>query len=150
MSDPTILLLNGPNLNMLGAREVETYGRRTLADIETEVCAEAAALGLACETFQSNSEGELVDCIQQADGRIAVLIINPGAYTHTSVAIRDAIAATGTPTIEVHLSNIYRREEFRHHSHIAPVAVGQIAGFGPLGYLLAVRAARQLIDANNS
>lgn len=150
MPDPAILLINGPNLNMLGVREVETYGRRTLADIEAEVCAEAAALGLSCETFQSNSEGELVDRIQQAAGRIAVLIINPGAYTHTSVAIRDAIAAIGTPTIEVHLSNIHRREEFRRHSHIAPVAVGQIIGFGPASYLLAVRAARQLIDANDS
>jgi 3-dehydroquinate dehydratase-2 len=149
MPDQNILLINGPNLNLLGTREVDVYGPRTLADIEAEVRDEAGSLGLSCETFQSNSEGEIIDRIQQAVGRHAVLIINPGAYTHTSIAIRDAISATGLPTIEVHLSNIHRREEFRRHSHIAPVAVGQIAGFGPLGYLLAVRAARQLIDASD-
>jgi 3-dehydroquinate dehydratase-2 len=150
MTAPTVLLINGPNLNLLGTREVQVYGAKTLAEIEAEARAEADALGLTCETFQSNSEGAIVDRIQQAAGQARAIIINPGAYTHTSVAIRDAIAAVGLPTIEVHLSNIYAREEFRHHSLIAPVAAGQIAGFGPAGYGLALRAARRLIDANAS
>ncbi|MBN1516600.1 type II 3-dehydroquinate dehydratase [Candidatus Sumerlaeota bacterium] len=141
-----ILLINGPNLNLLGTRETDIYGSRTLADIEAEFIEEAAALQLQAETFQSNNEGAIVDRIHQAaKDAVEVIIINPGAYTHTSVAIRDALAGVGISTIEVHLSNIYQREEFRHHSFVAPVAKGQIAGFGPLGYLMALWAARRMI-----
>ena len=136
-----ILFLNGPNLNLLGQREPEVYGRTTLADIEAKVRARAKELKVAVEFRQSNQEGELVDWIQQARGKFDVIVLNAAAYTHTSVALRDAIAAAGVPTIEIHLSNIHAREEFRHKSLIAPVCRGQILGFGANSYVLAVEAA---------
>jgi len=135
-----ILFLNGPNLNLLGQREPGIYGRLTLADIESRVRAEAKAAGVEIDFKQSNVEGELVTWIQEAVGKCRAIVINAAAYTHTSVAIRDAIAGTGIPTIEVHLSNVYAREEFRHTSLIAPVCKGVIAGFGPESYLLGLRA----------
>jgi 3-dehydroquinate dehydratase-2 len=137
----TILVLNGPNLNLLGTRQPEIYGRQTLAEIGKKLRALAKELGVEIDFRQSNSEGELVTWIQQATGRFGAIVINPAAFTHTSLAMRDAISAVGIPTIEIHLSNIYRRESFRHHSYIAEVAVGQIAGFGADSYLLGLRAA---------
>ena len=136
-----ILFLNGPNLNLLGQREPEVYGRTTLADIEAKVRERAGKLGAEIEFRQSNLEGELVTWIQQAKGKFEVIVLNAAAYTHTSIALRDAIAAVGVPTIEIHLSNIHAREEFRHKSLIAPVCRGQIAGFGANSYVLAVEAA---------
>ncbi len=135
-----LLVLNGPNLNLLGEREPEIYGRATLTEIEAKVRAAAAAHGAQVEFRQTNSEGQLVDWIQGARGKFDAVIINAGAYTHTSIAIRDAIASTGIPTIEVHLSNVYAREDFRQKSMIAPVCRGVIAGFGPKSYLLAVES----------
>lgn len=135
-----ILVLNGPNLNMLGIREPQTYGSQTLADIEQMTRDEGSALGLEVETRQSNIEGELVTWIQQSMGKFDAIVINPGAYSHTSVAIHDAIRAVGLPVIEVHLSNIYTREAFRHHSYVSPVALGVICGLGATGYRLALRA----------
>ena len=140
-----ILLLNGPNLNLLGMRQPDIYGRLTLAQIKKKVGTLAKELGVEVDFRQSNNEGELVTWIQQAAGQFAALIINPAAYTHTSVAMRDAISAIGIPTVEIHLSNIHKREEFRHHSFIAEVAVGQIAGFGVESYLLGLRAAAALL-----
>jgi len=136
-----ILFLNGPNLNLLGQREPETYGHTTLAQIEAEVKSRASKEGADVEFKQSNQEGELVTWIQQAKGKFEVIVINAAAYTHTSIALRDAIAAVGLPTIEIHLSNVHAREEFRHRSLIAPVCLGQIAGFGANSYLLALQAA---------
>ena len=136
----SVLVLNGPNLNMLGKREPEIYGRETLSEIEAAIFKRAAELGMNVECFQSNHEGELVDRIQRAKGARRAIILNAGGYTHSSVALRDAISAAGVPSIEVHLSNIYKREPFRHHSIIAPVCVGQICGFGSTGYLLALEA----------
>jgi 3-dehydroquinate dehydratase-2 len=136
-----ILIIHGPNLNMLGRREPDIYGTFTLEDINGRLAALAKELGTDISFFQSNHEGELVQKIQDAMGIYDAIVINPGAYTHTSVALRDAIASTGIPTIEAHISNIYRREEFRKHSYISGVAVGQITGFGPDSYLLALRAA---------
>jgi 3-dehydroquinate dehydratase-2 len=136
-----ILFLNGPNLNLLGQREPEVYGRLTLGDIETKVRERAAKFKVEVEFRQSNIEGELVTWIQDAKGKFEVIVLNAAAYTHTSVALRDAIAAVGVPTIEIHLSNVYAREEFRHVSLIAPVCRGQIAGFGLNSYVLAVEAA---------
>lgn len=136
-----VLVLHGPNLNMLGLREPEIYGRTTLADIDAMLAALGEELDVEVETFQSNHEGELVTKIQQARGRCAALVINAGAYTHTSVAILDAVLASDLPVIEVHLSNLYKRETFRHHSYIARAAVGQICGFGADSYLLGLRAA---------
>jgi len=136
-----ILFLNGPNLNLLGTREPEVYGRLTLADIEAKVRQRANGLGVEVEFRQSNQEGELVSWIQEAKGRFAAIVINAAAYTHTSVALRDAISAVGVPTIEIHLSNIHAREEFRHTSLIAPVCRGQISGFGLKSYLLGLDAA---------
>ena len=133
-----ILIINGPNLNLLGKREPEIYGAETLDDINRALVAVASGIGVTLEFFQSNSEGDLVDAIQGAAGVFNGIIINPAAYTHTSIAIRDAISAVAIPTVEVHLSNVYSREEFRHKSFIAPVAVGQIAGFGSAGYRLAL------------
>ena len=135
-----VLAVHGPNLNMLGVREPEIYGSLTLSQINGELKAEAEKLGVTLDAFQSNSEGALVDRIQQAFQQIDGLLINPAAYTHTSVALRDAISAVGIPTVEVHLSNIHKREEFRHHSYIAPIAIGQICGFGKDSYLLGLRA----------
>ena len=137
-----VLVIHGPNLNLLGTREPDVYGRTTLEDINAMLAQEAAALGMELTTFQSNGEGELVTAVQNAAEWADLLVINPAAFTHTSVALRDAIAAAGIPAIEVHLSNVYAREEFRHHSFIAPVAVGQIAGFGPESYRLALYAAK--------
>ena len=139
-----ILFLNGPNLNLLGQREPDIYGRTTLADIETSVRQRASEAGVEVDFRQSNLEGELVTWIQKARGKFDSIVINAAAYTHTSVALRDAISASGVPTIEVHLSNIYRREEFRHKSLIAPVCHGQIAGFGAESYLLGLEAALTL------
>ena len=138
---PKILILNGPNLNLLGTRQPDIYGRLTLAQIEKRVRALAKELAVEIDFRQSNNEGELVTWIQQAAGKFAAIVINPAAYTHTSLAMRDAISAVGVPTIEIHISNIHKREEFRHHSFIAEVAVGQIAGFGLDSYLLGLRAA---------
>jgi len=136
----SILVIHGPNLNLLGVREPGVYGQGTLAEIDAQLQGLAKELGLELRSVQSNVEGEIVNAVQAAAGKAQGILINPGAYTHTSVAIRDAIAAVGLPTVEVHLSNIYAREEFRHHSFIAPVAKGQIAGFGPQSYLLGLRA----------
>ena len=133
-----ILFLNGPNLNLLGRREPEVYGRETLADIEAAVRARAKLLKAKIDFRQSNVEGELVDWIQQARGKFDVIVINAAAYTHTSIALRDAIAAVGVPTIEIHLSNVHAREKFRQKSLIAPVCCGQIIGFGSKSYILAV------------
>jgi 3-dehydroquinate dehydratase-2 len=136
-----ILVLNGPNLNLLGKRQPEIYGKATLAEIEQKVRALAQELNVEVDFRQSNSEGELVTWIQQAVGKFGAILINPAAYTHTSLAMRDAISAVGIPVIEIHLSNIHKREPFRHHSFIAEVAVGQIVGFGLQSYLIGLRAA---------
>ncbi len=139
-----LLVLNGPNLNRLGTREPEIYGSVTLADIERSTTAKAATLGLDIDFRQSNSEGELVDWIQQAD-EVAGIVINAGGYTHTSVAILDALRGTSLPVVEVHLSNIFQREEYRHTSFVSEVAVGVICGFGAQGYEFAVEAMAALI-----
>jgi len=136
-----ILFLNGPNLNLLGTREPEVYGRTTLNDIETKVRERATKLGAEIDFRQSNLEGELVAWIQQSKGIYNVIVLNAAAYTHTSIALRDAISAVGVPTIEIHLSNVHAREEFRHKSLIAPVCKGVILGFGAESYILAVEAA---------
>ena len=141
-----ILVLNGPNLNLLGKRQPEIYGKLTLEQIDQKVRALAQELAVEIELRQSNHEGELVSWIQEAPKQFGAIVINPAAYTHTSIAMRDAITAAGIPTIEIHLSNIHKREPFRHHSHIAEVAVGQIAGFGVNSYLLGIRAAAELIQ----
>ena len=143
-----ILVVHGRNLNILGGREPELYGTQTLDSINEMLTAEAEGLGVELDTFQSNSEGELVTTIQQAEGTYDVLIVNAASLTHTSLALRDAIAAIDVPAIEVHLSNIYKREEFRHFSYIAPVVVGQISGFGAESYRLALHAAVKLKAAS--
>ena len=135
-----VLVLNGPNLNMLGTREPATYGSQTLADIEKLATDEGKTLGLEVTCRQSNFEGELVTWIQQALGQYDAIVINPGAYSHTSIAIHDAFRAVSLPVIEVHLSNIYTREPFRHHSYVSPVALGVICGLGATGYKLALHA----------
>ena len=134
-----ILVINGPNLNLLGRREQEIYGAETLDGINNALLVSAVEIGVSLEFYQSNSEGALVDAIQRAAGNFDGLIINPAAYTHTSIAIRDAISAVAIPAVEVHLSNIYSREEFRHKSLVAPGVIGQIAGFGSTGYELALK-----------
>ncbi|MCX8230674.1 MAG: type II 3-dehydroquinate dehydratase [Alphaproteobacteria bacterium] len=140
-----ILVLNGPNLNLLGTRETDIYGTHSLADIEASVRHRAAAAKLEVEFHQSNSESQLVDWVQSARDRAVGLIINAGAYTHTSVALLDALRAIDIPIVEVHLSNIFRREEFRHHSYVSQAATGMITGFGPQGYDMAVDALTSLI-----
>lgn len=137
---PSVLILNGPNLNLLGQRQPEVYGRTTLADIEAACTAHAAALGLDLAFMQSNHEGVLLDAIHAAKGTHGGLIINAGAYTHTSIALMDAVASVELPMVEVHLSNIHAREPFRHVSYLSKVAVGQICGFGARGYLMALDA----------
>ena len=136
-----ILVVHGPNLNLLGTREKDVYGDQTLDDINAMLSAEAKSHDAEIRTTQSNSEGALVDAIQEARNWADAIILNPGAYTHTSIALRDAVAAVEIPVIEVHLSNVHAREEFRRHSYIAPLAVGQIVGFGAEGYRLALLAA---------
>jgi 3-dehydroquinate dehydratase-2 len=135
-----VFVLNGPNLNLLGTRESAIYGDRTLADIEKLARAAAARHGLEIDFRQSNREGELVDWLQEARGKAVGVVLNPGGYTHTSVAIHDAVKAIGIPVVEVHLSNLFAREPFRHHSYVSPVARGMICGFGADGYSLAVDA----------
>jgi 3-dehydroquinate dehydratase-2 len=141
-----ILVLHGPNLNLLGQRERQIYGQTSLAAINQLLCERAHQDGHEVEIFQSNHAGELVDYLQQHGPQADILIINPAAYTHTSVAIRDAILAVNIPAIEVHLSHVYQRESFRHHSYLADIAVGQVAGFGPQSYLLALQAACYLLQ----
>ena len=136
----TVLLLNGPNLNTLGWREPDVYGAVTLAEIERRAQAAGEKLGLVVRCFQSNHEGALIDEIHRARGTADGIVMNPGAFTHYSYAIRDAIAAVGLPAVEVHLSNVYKREPFRHVSVTAPVMIGVIAGLGPIGYELALQA----------
>ncbi|NEO57174.1 MAG: type II 3-dehydroquinate dehydratase [Okeania sp. SIO3B5] len=136
----SILVLHGPNLNLLGLREPGIYGSETLDNINRLLEQEAEVLGVKISVLQSNHEGVLVDAIHSASEQHQGIVINAGAYTHTSIAIRDAISGVNIPTVEVHLSNIYRREEFRHHSFIAPVAVGQISGFGSESYILGLKA----------
>ena len=135
-----ILVINGVNMNMLGFRETEKYGTMTLKDLEKDLYAFSFELGIDLETYQSNIEGEIVEKIHSAKDGIDGIIINAGAYTHTSIAIRDAISAVNVPTIEVHMTNIYKREEFRHHSYLAPVCIGQISGFGANSYKLGLKA----------
>lgn len=135
----SLLVLNGPNLNMLGMREPEIYGAATLSDVEALCARTASELGFDVTCRQSNHEGELVTWIQEAIGQYAGIVLNAGAYTHTSLAILDALKVAGLPTIEVHISNVFAREPFRHHSYISPVAVGVLCGFGIEGYALAIR-----------
>jgi 3-dehydroquinate dehydratase-2 len=135
-----IAVIHGPNLNMLGKRELGIYGSKTMEGINSDIAAEARRLGGSVEFFQSNGEGELVTFIQQCRGRADGILLNAGAYTHYSLALRDAISAAELPTVEVHISNIYRREAFRHTSVIAAVCIGQICGFGPYSYILGLRA----------
>ncbi len=136
-----VLVIHGPNLNLLGTREPEVYGTQTLADVDKMLADEAKTLGITIKSTQSNSEGALVDAIQGAAKWAHAIIINPGAYTHTSIALRDAIAGVSVPTIECHLSNVHAREDFRRHSYITPVAKGLICGFGVESYRLALHAA---------
>lgn len=143
----TVYVLNGPNLNLLGSRETAVYGSTTLADIE-KLCVDAAKRhGYGISFRQSNHEGELVDWLHEAKDKAAGVVINPGAYTHTSVALHDAVRGIGIPVIEVHLSNIFAREEFRHHSYVSPVARGVICGFGPKGYELAIDGLANALSA---
>jgi 3-dehydroquinate dehydratase-2 len=144
-----ILILNGPNLNLLGEREPEVYGRETLADIEKACRAKAGELGLSLEFAQSNSESEMVDLIQKARGRCAGLIVNAGAFSHTSIAILDALQAVNAPVIEVHLSNIFRREDFRQHSYVSRAATGVVCGLKGHGYVLALEAMARLVKGKS-
>ena len=144
-----VLVIHGPNLDLLGKREPDIYGRFSLDEINRRLRKKSKAMDISLEFFQSNHEGELVDKIGAAAKKFDAIIINPAAYTHSSIAIRDAISACGLLTVEVHLSNIYKREEFRHQSMIAPVAVGQIVGFGAEGYLLALEAVHTALKGEN-
>lgn len=145
-----ILVLNGPNLNLLGSRQPEVYGATTLSMIEDACRAHGGAIGFSVTCAQSNSEGALIDAIHEARTTMAGIVLNAGAYTHTSVALMDAISSVGLPLVEVHLSNIHAREEFRHKSFIAPVALGQICGFGPTGYTLALDALKAHLDGKKT
>lgn len=145
-----ILIINGVNMNMLGLRETEKYGTMTLKDLEKELYAFSFELGIDIETFQSNFEGEIVEKIHQAKDNFDGIVINAGAYTHTSVAIRDAISAVNLPAVEIHMTNIYKREEFRHHSYIAPVCIGQISGFGINSYKLGLKAVVDYLNSNDN
>ncbi len=140
-----ILVIHGPNLNLLGTREVDVYGSVTIKEINADLEKAAKAKGVSLEIVQSNHEGEIVDVIGKAKGKFDAILMNPAAYTHTSIAIRDAVSAVSIPTVEVHLSNIYSREEFRHTSLIAPVAKGQVSGFGKMSYILGLEAAIGLL-----
>ncbi|MDO6584581.1 type II 3-dehydroquinate dehydratase [Salipiger sp. 1_MG-2023] len=144
---PGILILNGPNLNLLGTRQPEVYGRTTLADVEDMCRAHAGSIGVTVEFAQSNHEGALIDAIHATRGRLDGLILNAGAYTHSSIALMDAISSAEIPTIELHLSNVHAREEFRHKSYIARVAVGVICGFGARGYTLAMDAMKSHLES---
>lgn len=144
----SILLINGPNLNLLGTREPEVYGATTLADIEGRLRARAGELGHSFDCIQSNAEAELVDRVQAAAGNTDFILINPGAFTHTSVALRDALLGVAIPFIEIHISNIHAREEFRRQSYFSDVAAGVIAGLGPQGYELGLQAANNLLEQN--
>jgi 3-dehydroquinate dehydratase-2 len=137
---PRILVIHGPNLNQLGTREPEVYGSTTLAEIDADLQTAAKEWGAELECFQSNHEGAIIDRIQAAPAGRDGILINPGGLTHTSVALRDALAGTGLPTVEVHISNVFAREEFRRHSYVSGVALGVISGFGPLGYRLGLQA----------
>lgn len=145
----SLLILNGPNLNLLGTRQPEVYGTTTLAEIEAACVAKGADLGLSVTCQQSNHEGALVDALHGARGTHDGVILNAGAYTHTSVALMDAISSCDLPVVELHLSNIHAREPFRHRSYIAPVAIGQICGFGPAGYGLAIEAMVNYLEAQD-
>jgi 3-dehydroquinate dehydratase-2 len=145
-----ILVVNGPNLNLLGRREPEHYGRTTLKEIEDDLRTYATGRGAELRFVQSNHEGALIDAIQGAIGWADAVVVNPAALTHTSVGLRDALLSANVPAIEVHLSNIYRREEFRRHSLIADIAVGQVAGFGAFSYLLGLQAALHVLDKQAS
>ena len=144
----TILVLNGPNLNMLGVRQPEIYGNESLSDIEKTCRAKASKLGLEIDFRQSNYEGELVSLIQEARGKMAGIVINAAAYTHTSIAILDALSLVELPIIEIHLSNVYARDSFRHHSYISTIANGVICGLGSHSYLLALEALKRIIDSS--
>ena len=144
-----IALIHGPNLNMLGVRDPDTYGKDDLESVNRRITAHAKYLGVEVTIQQSNSEGAIVDFIQEAMGQANAIVINPGAYTHYSYAIRDALADSRLPTIEVHLSNVQSREEFRRHSVVSPITTGQVVGFGPYGYLMALSAAKNLIEESH-
>jgi 3-dehydroquinate dehydratase-2 len=148
MAPMRFLLLNGPNLNPLGTREPEVYGTTTLSEIEEAVSARAGTLGADVRAFQANSEGDLIDWLQRETRDADGLIVNAGAYTHTSVALRDAIASCGVPVVEVHISNVWRREAFRHESLLSPVVAGVIAGFGVHSYLLAIDALGRIVKGS--
>jgi 3-dehydroquinate dehydratase-2 len=141
-----VLVLHGPNLNLLGSREPEVYGRLTLEDIDNRLMEAGESLELEVRSYQSNSEGSLIDALQAARGWASGVVFNPGGYTHTSVALRDAVAAIGIPVVEVHLSNVYAREEFRHRSLISPVCAGKITGFGWRSYLLGLQALADILE----
>ena len=145
-----ILVINGVNMNMLGLRETEKYGTMTLKDLEKELYAFSFELGIDIETFQSNFEGEIVEKIHSSKDNFDGIVINAGAYTHTSVAIRDAITSVGLPAVEVHMTNIYKREEFRHYSYLAPVCIGQISGFGANSYKLGLKAVVDYLKFNDN
>ncbi len=146
----TVFVLNGPNLNLLGLREPAVYGSTTLADVEAEVRAAGERLGLSIVFRQSNHEGTLVDWLHEARGTAAGVVINPGAYTHTSIALHDAIKAVELPVMEVHISNIFARESFRHHSYVSPVAAGVLCGLGTHGYVLALEALARIVATRNA